>query len=113
MERSGSRLPSFEKAETANYVISKEDGVTKAKDGSDGSIASSDTDASTVIQNAIDALPLEGGLIFLKAGTYTLTSTIELIKQNITLTGGQATLELADGADTNLVKLEGKQSTGH
>ena len=39
------------------------------------------------IQAAIDALPADGGSIFIKCGTYTITSTININKDNIAISG--------------------------
>jgi len=57
--------------ETASYIIYKEGNKIKAKNGQTGQIEFSDEDAATVIQQAIDAL-INGGKIFIKAGTYTI-----------------------------------------
>jgi len=53
------------------------DGVTiSARDGLTGSIATSGTSATTVIQWCIDNLPATGGVILLKSGTYVLTAPV-------------------------------------
>jgi len=61
----------------------------------------------TDIQSALDALPAGGGLVFVKEGTYTLTSTITIAKSNVTLAGqGDATIiKIGDGADINAITL--------
>ena len=71
--------------ETASYVIHKDDADTIAINGDTGKEDSRNTDSATVIQYAIDALT-DGGKIFIKAGTYVLTSSIE-VKDNIHLDG--------------------------
>ncbi len=61
--------------DTASYIIFKDGNTIYAKNGMTGKIEFSGTDAATVIQNAINAL-ISGGKIFIKNGTYTLTSGI-------------------------------------
>jgi pectin methylesterase-like acyl-CoA thioesterase len=41
----------------------------------------------TALQDAIDALPSAGGKIFVKAGTYLITSTIKVTGSNIQIQG--------------------------
>jgi len=65
--------------ETASYIIFIEDGVVKAKNGHNGEIDFSGSDAATVIQSAINALT-RGGKIFIKAGAYYCYSEIDLAK---------------------------------
>lgn len=67
--------------------------VTVFTDGSNyyaktgyGEIISADTDATTVIQDAIDDTYGAGGIVFCMAGTYYITDTIELYS-GITLMG--------------------------
>jgi len=70
-----------------SYIIFKDDaGRVYAKNGRTGQIEFSGTDAATVIQQAIDALPSGGGKIFIKAGEYQLTKKINL-KSNLTIEG--------------------------
>jgi len=67
-------------AETASYIIwngSEAGGPYFAKDGSTGKIFTSGSDASTVIQAAITALP-DGGTIYFKKGTYEITGIITI-----------------------------------
>lgn len=105
----------------ANFVIWSEvyeekDGVTetiyKAFDCKRGVIRFKDTDANTVIQAAIDALT-GGGKIFIKAGTYTLSSTISLVS-NIGIIGEGITatkLKVEDNANlTSLFYLDGLEN---
>jgi hypothetical protein len=75
--------------EEASYVVfgvdNNGDGVADeiyAKNGRTGEIEFSGTDASTVIQQAINA----GNSIFIKAGNYTITQTIKL-PSSVTLIG--------------------------
>jgi hypothetical protein len=72
--------------EPYSYVIFiDDDGYIKAKNGKTGRIEFSSTDASTVIQSAINALP-NGGKILLKKGNYIINNTLT-IASPITLMG--------------------------
>ena len=59
----------------ASYVILIDGSTVKAVNGTTGAVDYSGSDAATVINNAINALT-SGGKIFIKAGTYTLSSRI-------------------------------------
>jgi parallel beta-helix repeat protein len=87
--------------ETASYIIFKdEEGIVYAKNGLTGEIDFSRTDASTVIQAAINALT-NGGKIFVKAGTYECGSPI-ILKSNIAIVGegmDVTTLKLGNGVN--------------
>ena len=61
--------------DVASYIIDNESGTINAYSGNTGRVAYSGTDAATVIQNAINALSSNGGLIFLRAGTYPITTS--------------------------------------
>lgn len=78
-------------AQGSSYVVLKDGDTFKAKNGADGTILdSSSTDPKAVIQSAIDAAALAGGgLVFLKAATYTpMTGYISFQqKQNVALVG--------------------------
>jgi len=71
---------------SVSYVIFIENGTIKSRNGSTGVIDFQGTDASTVINQTIDALSLTGGKIVMKKGNYTITSPI-LLKSNIWLAG--------------------------
>jgi len=73
--------------ETASYVIFKVGDTIYAKNGTTGEIEYSGTDASQVINNAISSASSSGGgVIFLKAGIYTISSPI-IMKENVRLCG--------------------------
>lgn len=76
---------------TASYVIKQYNGYTGAINGT-GEIEFIGTNSSIVIQNAINALT-NGGKIFIKAGTHTISNTINIPYDNIYIQGeGDATL---------------------
>jgi hypothetical protein len=82
--------------ETASYVIWTDGTNVYARNGKTGAIEFSGSNACTVIQSAINALT-SGGKIFIKAGTYTVTTWIDLgFKSNIVIQG--------EGDYTKLVK---------
>jgi len=91
---------------TAEYVdfpsyvifIDASDGNTiKARNGTTGKIDHSDTDATTVINNAINALGTTGGKLFLREGTYSIGDAI-LISSKTSLVGsGRGTVLQFDG----------------
>ena len=64
-------------ADTASYILKNESGTIKAYSGDTGSVAFSGTDTKTVLQNAINALPSTGGLIFLREGAFPITTTAQ------------------------------------
>jgi len=66
-----------------SYVIFKRGDVILAKNGETGQIEFSGTDASSVIQSAIDALGTQGGKIFIKKGKYEISSSIKLASKII------------------------------
>jgi len=71
-------IPRGVREETASYIIFKVGTTYYAKNGETGEIEFSGTDASTVIQSALNALPAEGGRIFIKAGTYVISTPISV-----------------------------------
>src|SRR2546422_270605 len=83
-----------------NFIIFISGTDYQAKDGATGTIVYSSSNATATIQNSIDAL-IDGGSILVKAGNYSITSTINDDKSNVTLEGeGNATLfREADGAN--------------
>ncbi|MEM4846747.1 MAG: glycosyl hydrolase family 28-related protein [Thermosphaera sp.] len=86
----------------SSYIVFKEAGKVIAKNGKTGQIEFSDTDASTVIQSAIDAST--GGVVYIKEGTYYITNTISLAR-NVRLVGsGETTvLKLGDGVNKDIL----------
>ena len=70
----------------ASYIVFTDGSKYYAKNGLTGLIEYSDTDASNVIQYAIDKLRGVGGVVMLKKGLYTVYKAIRLYS-NITLAG--------------------------
>ncbi|KXA93022.1 hypothetical protein AKJ64_01595 [candidate division MSBL1 archaeon SCGC-AAA259E17] len=102
MSRTGSRTPPFERAETASYVVFRDENVIKAKNGEDGHIEFSGPDAAEVINDAIGAL-VAGGAVFIRDGTYEITSSINLASSVALIGQGAGTvLRVPDGHDADL-----------
>ena len=80
----------------ASYIIYKDGTTYYAQNGQTGVNDYSGTDASTVIQSAINALGTNGGKIFIKAGTYTLSTSI-IFQKNQTIVG--------EGVDVTILKM--------
>lgn len=76
----------YEQEMPYSYFISRVGNTIYAKSGTKG-IDYSGTDASTVIQSAIDAISLTGGKILFKVATYDLSSTLTILTDNIRLEG--------------------------
>jgi len=74
--------------ETADFIVFKESADTIAINGDTGAEISRNTDSATVIQAAIDTL-VSDGLIFIKPGTYEISTPISLdsTNNNVTLKG--------------------------
>ncbi len=70
-------------------------------------VAQDGTGDYTDIQTAINNLPSEGGLIYIKQGTYNITSTIEIAKSNVIIRGhGNATtLHMPSSVSVDLFKI--------
>jgi hypothetical protein len=71
--------------DTASYIVSTDGTEYYAKNGSTGAIEYSDTDASNVIQYAVNNAP-DGGKVLIRSGTYPITKTINP-KSNIFIEG--------------------------
>ena len=83
--------------DTADYIIFKKGDVVKAKNGRSGKIEFKDTDAASVIFNAID--DLQQGKIAILGGEYLINTTIQA-KSNITLELINATLKANASIDS-------------
>jgi len=71
---------------SADYIVQADGNIVKATNGKTGAVDYSNSDARTVIQNAINALT-GGGIVLIKAGTYTISGTISITNNNIQLSG--------------------------
>jgi parallel beta-helix repeat protein len=72
---------------SASYIIDKNGSTINAINGATSAIDYTGTDAKTVINAAIVALnAIGGGTVFIKAGTFTITNTIDL-KSNVNIIG--------------------------
>ena len=60
-----------------SYVILSEAGAYRAKNQASGLIDFSSSDASSVINQAID----KGGYVYIKTGTYILTSDVQILNR--------------------------------
>jgi len=78
----------------ASYIVFKDDGGRiYAKNGSTGMVEYSDTDATKVIQYAIDKVgQAGGGRVFIKKGTYPVSKTITVSGNNIEIVGDYPTI---------------------
>jgi len=93
----------------ASYIIYKENNRYYAKNGRTGEVEKQDTDAATVIQYAINNL--NAGTVYIKAGTYLISSPITINKSAINIIGeGWGTLlKLANGANCDLIKIDSSE----
>jgi hypothetical protein len=87
----------------ASYIISIDaSGYVRAVNGRTGYVDFEGTDASTVIQAAINALTA-GGKIFIKAGTYPILTSINVNKHNVMIQGeGKDATILQDNSSTGI-----------
>lgn len=87
-------------------LVWKADDGTVYADGPTGTI-NSGTNAATVINAAIDALPAAGGRVLLKEATYTLSAPVTITTSNVNLEGaGWGTiLKAAGGLDDDVLRI--------
>lgn len=98
-------------ATEASYIIYLDGkGTAHARDGSTGEIKHESTDASKVINAAIESLFEIGGAIFVKEGTYTIHETIR-IPSNLTLIGSGFGTKLVLAPDLNINLVENSNRT--
>lgn len=83
--------------DAASYVIYQSDSSFHAKNGVTGEIDYSGKDAAVIIQEAINALN-NGGIVFIKAGRYPLTSVLN-VKSNVQVIGEGCSTALLVGSD--------------
>jgi len=89
----------FSDSRVADVIVHKASDGTIYADGVSGDV-SSGTDAATVIQAAIDSLPTDGGVVLVKSGRYTISTSLSPVN-NLTLKGvGKSTIFETDGSTT-------------
>jgi len=62
----------------------------------------------TSIQPAIDSLPAGGGVVYIKEGTYTITTAITMGDNNIALIGAGKSTKIATTADIDMISATSK-----
>jgi len=94
--------------EEASYIVFTDGSKYYAKNGSTGTIEYSDTDASKVIQYALDKVNARGGgKVFIKSGVYVLTSSLRPGSNTIIAGEGSGTiLKLGDGTSIVAIYIE-------
>jgi len=96
----------------SDYIIFKSGLNIKCIDGSTGATIKTDTDASTVIQYAIDKLTT-GGHIVIKTGSYTLTASLDMFFSNCWVQGsGRNTVLTMGNSITNACAFRFGESGG-
>lgn len=89
----------------ASFIVLTDGSLVYAKNGETGLVDFWGSNASEVIQAAIDGLGLHGGMVLIREGSYVISSTIR-VPGNVTLSGvGFATrLVLADYANQEVIE---------
>ena len=79
--------------ETASYVIFKVGDTYYVKNGTTGEIEFSGTNAATVINYAINHVPVKCSVIYIKSGVYVLNSPVEITsyREDLRIVGGRDT----------------------
>lgn len=62
-------------------------GLINVKDSPYSAIGNGTSDDTAALQAALDAVPATGGIVFMPAGRYKVTSTLTITRQNVTLYG--------------------------
>jgi parallel beta-helix repeat protein len=88
----------------ATFVVAASDSLHKKR----ADYVCDGVDDHVEIQAAIDALPSQGGVIFFRAGIYTISSTLNVTKQGVHFRGeggrhGGSIIFLADEANCNMI----------
>ena len=73
-------------------------------------VATDGTGDFTTIQEAIDALPSTGGVVYIKEGTYTITSSISINKPNVAIVGAGKSTKIQTTADIIMIDVDVGQS---
>lgn len=93
-------------AATADVVVfGSEDGTVVAQSGRTGAAVASGRDAASVIQQAIDSLPAEGGKVYIAAGCYWLDSTVRIEdKHGVRLEGAARGIVFSQGREGTVLR---------
>ena len=106
---------------TADYIIFKSSaGLTYAKNGSTGIIDYASSNVSMVFTQAIQHLPAIGGMVYVKAGNYALTSPIITARNHFALIGAlgdlpwpaQGGAKLTKTGNFDLLQINGYYDSG-
>jgi len=89
---------------TPSYLIYIENNQYKAKNGLTGNVDYSGSDASSVINSAINALT-NGGKVFIKAGKYTISTSINIATSFIDLEGEGKSTKLVPTDNIHVIKI--------
>lgn len=73
-------------------------------------VAADGTGNYLTIQEGIDALPAGGGVVYVKEGTYTITSAIDLNKNNIALIGAGKSSKILTNSNITMLTSSNKSS---
>jgi parallel beta-helix repeat protein len=90
-----------------DYIIYKDNGTYRALNGTTGNIDSSNIDASTVIQYAINAL-ISGGDIHIKNGIYEIATKLSPINDMKITGGGNTVLKAIAVSGNDIIEINGK-----
>jgi hypothetical protein len=91
-------------------VVAAENATAKVKSGAD--YVCSGTNDQTVINEAIGALPANGGTILLSAGTFSIASSINIASSNVSLEGTGVSTQFSVPAGTNISSVISVTGTG-
>lgn len=103
------RLPTADANSLPSYIIEQQGQTILVKDASTGQTIGSGADAAAIIQDRLDAMS-DGGRIFLRAGTYSLSKGLKIRHKHITLEGEgyvSAVLRLGDNLNQDVIEVVG------
>jgi len=70
-------------------------------------VATDGTGDFTDVQKAIDDLPSTGGVVYVKEGTYTITTKISVTGDNVSLFGAGRAAKISTTSDINILEVSG------
>jgi hypothetical protein len=95
---------------TPAYTIYQTGGTVYARNGTTGLVDYSGTNASSVIQNVLNALSSTTGMVFIKRGTYALDTSLNIPQSAISIYGediGSTTLQATTSMNSVITKSTG------